>query len=80
MLAKVEEVAEARYRCCARRRLKRTLFHQRHFIIEEDLVELRWLETCDLDRRIFQDQFLDFDLELVEVPASLLTEPVQGQA
>jgi hypothetical protein len=50
---------------------KRPLFHQRHFVVEEDLVKLSWLETRNLDQRIFQNQFLDFDLELVEVPAGL---------
>jgi hypothetical protein len=44
-------------------------------VAKDDLVDLVGRESSDLDRRVGQNQLLELDFELIEIPPSLLAEP-----
>ena len=46
---------------------------------DNHLIDFASRETGDLDRRVGQDHFLEFDLELVEIPLALLAEPIDRE-
>ena len=47
---------------------------------EDDLVDLVGGEAGHLDRSVVEDQFLELELELVEVPLALFAEPIDDEA
>ena len=49
-------------------------------VVENDVVDLVEREAGDLDRRIGEDQLLELDLELVQVPLALLAKAIDGEA
>jgi hypothetical protein len=59
---------------------QRPLFDGLRLVADHDLVDFVESEAGQLDRRIVQNQFLEFDFELVEVPLPLLAESVGGKA
>ena len=58
---------------------QRPLLDRSRDIGNDDLVDLVDREARDLDGRLFEDQFLEFDLELVEIPFAFFCEPVDGE-
>src|SRR5450759_2492938 len=57
---------------------QRTRFHGFGLIAYDDLINFGHGETRDLDRGILQDEFLKFELKLIEIPAALLAKAIQG--
>jgi hypothetical protein len=48
--------------------------------VENDVIDLVEREAGDLDRRIGEDQLLELDLQLVQVPLALLAKAIDGDA
>jgi hypothetical protein len=46
---------------------------------KHDLINLLEFEPGNLDRRAGQDQFLELDLELIEVPLALFAQTINGK-
>ena len=80
MRPELKDVAGAGDRDSAGLGRQRPLLDRLRLVAEHDLVDFVEGEAGDLDRRVVQDQFLEFDLELVEVPLALFAEPVDGEA
>ena len=66
MGAKLERVAGMGDRDCAGRWRQWALLDS--LVVKDDLINLLEFESGDLDRRAGQDQLLELDLELIEVP------------
>jgi hypothetical protein len=64
MLTEAKYIAEARERDSVGLGSKRTLFNLFYVIAKDDLVDLLECEAGDLDRRLGEDEFLEFDFEL----------------
>ena len=58
---------------------KRTLFNRVLFIVENDLIDLAQGEAGDLDRRVGEDQLLEFDFEFGEIPLAFLAQAIDRQ-
>jgi hypothetical protein len=58
---------------------KRSLFGT-FFITEDDLIDLIEREAGDLDRRVSEDQFLEFDFKLAKIPLAFFAQPIKGKA
>ena len=69
MGAKLERVAEMGDRDCAGRWRQWALLDP--LAAKDDLINLLEFESGNLDRRPGQDQLLELDLELIEVPLPL---------
>jgi len=50
------------------------------FIAEDNLIDLFQRKTGDFDRRISEDQFLEFDSQLGEIPLTFFAQPIDGEA
>src|SRR5450756_1483051 len=57
---------------------QRTRFHGCRLLAYDDLINFGHGEARDLDRGILQDEFLQFELKLIEIPAALLAKAIQG--
>ena len=80
MTSKQEDVAEPRDSGRAGRRRQRARLDRRDVVIEDNLIDLVKAEARDLNRSVLHDQLAKLDLELVEVPAAFLAEPVDREA
>ena len=69
MGAKLERVAGMSDRDCARRWRQWALLDP--LAVKDDLINLLEFESGNLNRRAGQNQFLELDLELIEVPLPL---------
>ena len=49
-------------------------------VAENNVVDLVEREAGDLDRRVGEDQLLELDLQLVQVPFALFAEAIDGEA
>jgi hypothetical protein len=58
---------------------KRSLFGP-FFITEDDLIDLIERDAGDLDRRVSEDQFLEFDFKLAKIPLAFFAQPIKGKA
>jgi hypothetical protein len=59
---------------------ERTLLNAVVRFAEDDLVDLVQGEAGDLDRSVGQDQLLELNLQLVEVPLAFLPKAIGGEA
>ena len=50
------------------------------FIAENDLINLFQGKAGELDRRLGEDQFLEFDTELGEIPLTFFAQPINRKA
>jgi hypothetical protein len=77
MLTEAKYMAETRDRVGLGR--KRSLFGP-FFIAEDDLIDLIEREAGDLDRRVSEDQFLEFDFKFAKIPLAFFAQPIKGKA
>jgi hypothetical protein len=49
-------------------------------VAKQDLIDLGRAETGNLDRRLFDNELLELDFEILKVPAALFRQPVGGKA
>ena len=75
-----EHVARARHRRMLGLGHERSRLHRRRRIGGEDPVDLRQLEAADLDRRVVDDQLLELQPQLLELPAAVLAQTVRRDA
>src|SRR6266542_6971001 len=80
MRTELEEVAGAGDRDRAFIRPERPLLDRLRLIRDDDLIDLVQREARDLDRRFFNDQLLEFNPQLVEIPIAFFRQPVDGEA
>ena len=78
MLANGKDIADLREGLCIRLRRQRTSFNGCKLLSYDNLVDLGHGEARDGDGGVLQDKFLQFKLKLVEIPAPLLAQAVQG--
>ncbi len=57
---------------------QRTRFRGCGLLAYDDLINFGHGEACDLDRGVLQDEFLQFEFKLVDIPAALLAQAIQG--
>src|SRR5579872_3635655 len=79
MRPEVKGVAYPGDRNCARLGRERPLFDRIVTLAENNVVDLVEREAGDLDRRVGEDQLLELDLELVQVPLTLLPKAIDGE-
>ena len=80
MLAKKKGVAFPGDRDSSWRGRKRPLFVRRRIVTKQDLVDLGRAETGNLDRRLFDNELLELDFEVLKAPGAVFTQPVEGDA
>ena len=68
MLTEAKYIAKTRDGDRVRLRSKWALFDRRRLIAEYNLIDLLQREAGNLDRRWGENEFLEFDLELGEIP------------
>ena len=54
-------------------RLKGADLDAAEIVVKQDVLHFVLREAGDLDRRVGQDQFLEFELQLAEIPLAFLT-------
>jgi hypothetical protein len=75
----LKQVAQTSDRNSARGRDQRSLFNSLGLFADENLINLVQPEAGDFDRRIGEDQFLELEFELIEIPLTFLAKPVHGE-
>lgn len=80
MRPEVKDVAYASDRNCAGLGRERPLFDRLVTLAENNVVDLVERKAGDLDRRVGEDQLLELDLQLVQVPLTLFAEAIDGEA
>ena len=80
MLAKKKDVAFLGDRDSSWRGRKRPLFVRRRIVAKQDLIDLGRAETGNLDRRLFDNELLELDFEVLKAPGAVFTQPVEGDA
>jgi hypothetical protein len=75
-----EDVAATRRRCRAKLGLKRTRLLHCRVAIEYYLIDLSSIESCNFNRRLFEDQFLKLELQSLEIPLSLFAQPIDSNS
>jgi hypothetical protein len=76
----LEHVADLRNRNRIGVRLKRPHLGRLECVPDDNVVDFTDREAGNLDRRIFQDELLELDLELIEIPASRLAKAIDCEA
>ena len=80
MFAKTKDVTFPCNRDGAGRGRKRPFFVRRRIVAKQNLINLGSAETRNLDRRLFDNELLKLDLEILKVPAALFRQPIGGKA
>ena len=80
MLAKKKDVAFPGDRDSSWRGRKRPLFVRRRIVAKQDLIDFGRAETGNLDRRLFDNELLELDFEILKAPGALFRQPVGGKA
>ena len=78
MVSHGKDIANLHDGLCIRLWRQWTRFHGCRLIAYDDLFNFGHGEAGDLDWGILQDKLLQFDLKLVEIPAALLAQTIEG--
>ena len=80
MFAKNEDVAFPCDRDSAGFGRKRPWFVRRRIVAKQYLIDLGRAETGNLDLRLFDDELLELDFEILKAPGAVFAQPVEGDA